>query len=573
LSVTNEDGASIHWSYDEASRLIGEEFRDASGIPVTQTSYTYDAVGNRLSETADGATTEYTYNALDQLLSRGSAEYTYDGRGNLIQVADGVDVTAYTWDALDRLSTISGAGLAASYEYDADGRRVQSTVGMEVTNYLWDELSQCGDVVLEMDGSGALLASYVLAGPELISQRRAGSTSYYLHDAQGSVRGLADTAGEITDQYTYAAFGELVEQEGATDNPYRYTGQQYDEASGLYSLRARYYDPAAGRFLSADPLEQWRNVRELNRYSYAASDPVNLVDPTGRQALAEGVLTRMLTRGVAGMLAGACTGLVGATFFYILAYLGACGDEAMIAARNMTPAEVDRLIAQAVVMGAAMGAIGGIYVGAGPYAAAAFEIGMGAIGMTVSGLDIVTNGLNWCNGIAFAMSVAAVVHGAYKWHKLSAASHAGQMAEQQKPCADCDADPQQPTSQPVLDKAYADQRAGFLQDRLAGKTRGCVTIGVGVAEDAAGGRVVLVGSSEGAYLRPAVQGALQPGELFVGGSAAVDAEINIINYAEQNDLRLLFVGAGRAICEACEAAILGVGATPASPTRSGNVYK
>jgi RHS repeat-associated protein len=289
-----------------------------------------------------------------------------------------------------------------------------------------------------LPASGSILASYVLAGPELISQRRAGSTSYYLHDGQGSVRALTDPAGAVTDRYTYVAFGELVEQEGATDNPYRYTGQQYDEASGLYSLRARYYDPSAGRFLSADPLEQWRNVRELNRYSYAANDPVNLSDPSGRQAMVEGVLSRMLTRGATGMVVGAASGLLGATAFYILAYLGACGDEAMTAARNMTPAEVDRLIGQAVVMGAAMGAIGGIYVGAGPYAAAAFKIGMGLIGMTASGLDIVTNGLNWCNGIAFAMSVAAVVHGTYKWHKLSAASHAGQTAQEQKPCADCD---------------------------------------------------------------------------------------------------------------------------------------
>jgi RHS repeat-associated protein len=357
LSVTNEDGASVHWSYDDDSRLIGEEFRDASGIPVTQTSYSYDAVGNRLSETVNGVTTDYTYDELDQLLSRGSVQYSYDGRGNLVQVADGVDVTAYTWDALDRLSTISGAGLAASYEYDADGRRVQSTVGMEVTNYLWDELSQCGDVVLEMDGSGALLASYVLAGPELISQRRAGSTSYYLHDAQGSVRALTDLAGAITDQYTYAAFGELLEEEGGTENPYRYTGQQYDEASGLYSLRARYYDPAAGRFLSRDPLEQWRNVREVNRYSYAANDPVNLADASGRQALAEGALLRAVNAGVTGAVAGFVGGFVyGATFMVLIA-LELCSAEDKERYGSMSAGD---MLFYAFLMGLAGAAVGGV---------------------------------------------------------------------------------------------------------------------------------------------------------------------------------------------------------------------
>jgi RHS repeat-associated protein len=142
---------------------------------------------------------------------------------------------------------------------------------------------------METDSSGTTMASYVLAGLEIVSQYRAGETSYYLHDAQGSVRALTDAAGVVTDRYTYAAFGELVEQQGVTENPYRYTGQQCDEAMGLYSLRARYYDPVAGRFLSRDPLEQWRNVRELNRYSYAANGAVNLVDPSGRLALDYGM--------------------------------------------------------------------------------------------------------------------------------------------------------------------------------------------------------------------------------------------------------------------------------------------
>jgi RHS repeat-associated protein len=131
------------------------------------------------------------------------------------------------------------------------------------------------------------MASYVLAGLEIVSQYRAGETSYYLHDGQGSVRALTDPAGAVTDRYTYAAFGELVEQEGATENPYRYTAQQYDEEAGLYSLRARYYDPAAGRFLSRDPLEQWRDVREVNAYAYAVNHPINWSDPIGRQAMGE----------------------------------------------------------------------------------------------------------------------------------------------------------------------------------------------------------------------------------------------------------------------------------------------
>jgi RHS repeat-associated protein len=159
---------------------------------------------------------------------------------------------------------------------------VQQTIGAQVTNYLWDEASPYGDVVLETDGSGGTLASYVLGGTELLSQTRAGVTSYYLQDAQGSTRALSGAAGGITDSYVYSVFGELEDHTGATVNPYLYTGQQFDAETGLYSLRARYYAPDLGRFLTPDTFPfDFNDPLELNRYVYAADDPVNRIDPTG----------------------------------------------------------------------------------------------------------------------------------------------------------------------------------------------------------------------------------------------------------------------------------------------------
>jgi RHS repeat-associated protein len=159
---------------------------------------------------------------------------------------------------------------------------VQQTVGSSVTNYLWDEASQYGDVVLETDGSGATQASYVLGGDELLAQTRGGTTSYYLTDGQGSVRLLTSSSGAVTDRYTYDAFGNVQSSQGSTVNPYRYTGQQFDSLTGLYSLRARYYDPANGRFTSRDTAAlDVSNPVELNRYSYAQENPVNLIDPSG----------------------------------------------------------------------------------------------------------------------------------------------------------------------------------------------------------------------------------------------------------------------------------------------------
>ncbi len=172
--------------------------------------------------------------------------------------------------------------------YDADGKRVQQAIGSQTTNYLWDELSPYGDVVLETNNSGGILASYVLAGTELISQKRGGTTSYYLHDGQESVNALTNASANVTDTYSYSAFGETLNHTGSTVNSYQYTGQQLNSQMGLYDLRTRYYDPAIGRFLSRDIYPSAiGDSAQLNRYVYSANNPVNWIDPLGLQAFVE----------------------------------------------------------------------------------------------------------------------------------------------------------------------------------------------------------------------------------------------------------------------------------------------
>jgi RHS repeat-associated protein len=138
-------------------------------------------------------------------------------------------------------------------------------------------------VILEADETDTTIAEYTLANGQLVSQNRSGTPTYYLYDAQGSVRSLTNSSGTPTDQYDYTAFGELKNYSGSsTPNNYQYTGQQYDDEIDLYSLRARYYDPANGRFLSRDtwPIDL-QNPIELNRYGYTANNPVNHSDPSG----------------------------------------------------------------------------------------------------------------------------------------------------------------------------------------------------------------------------------------------------------------------------------------------------
>jgi RHS repeat-associated protein len=253
-------------------------------------------------------------------------------------------------------------------------------VGSSITNYLWDEASTYGDVVSEYNSSGSTLASYVLGGNSLISQNRSGTTSYFLGDGQGSTRALTNSTGGVTDTYSYTAFGELFNSSGTTVNLYRYTGQQFDSLTGLYDLRARYYNPALGRFLSQDTYPyNIGNPVELNRYVYAANDPINLTDPTGNAALAEYVV-----------LGATFGGAVGAASTY------ACGGN------------LGENIAIGVLFGAGFG-VGFAYL---PLATNAVGLALSGAGAISAFHDKQVNGWNTCNRFNFAMSLLGVAFSA-----------------------------------------------------------------------------------------------------------------------------------------------------------------
>ncbi|MES1240880.1 MAG: Ig-like domain-containing protein [Acidobacteriota bacterium] len=281
LTLQEAGGGRTSWTYDDASRLIHETVVDGSGTTVAELGYAYDQVGNRTSKSANGATTAYQYNELDQLTSAGSAQYTYDARGNLVRVTDGSSTTTYSYDAANRLTqAVMPNGQSATYGYDADGRRVRETVGSAVRNYAWNELSQLGDIVYESDNSGASIA-YSYGGGDPV-QRLGTTSSYFIEDGLGSVIGLTNSAGTQTDRYRYDAWGVRTLAQGSTVNPFGYRAQWTDGTTSLQYLRARYYNPGTGRFLTRDVAAfRLNDPIDLNRYTYAGADPVNASDPTG----------------------------------------------------------------------------------------------------------------------------------------------------------------------------------------------------------------------------------------------------------------------------------------------------
>ena len=118
----------------------------------------------------------------------------------------------------------------------------------------------------------------------MISQKNdAGETYHYLHNAHGDITKLVDTAGKVQNSYSYDAFGNTTSYSEKVGNKFRYAGEQYDSTTGEYYLRARYYDPAMGRFMNEDTYKgQIENPQSMNLYAYCENDPINAWDPTGR---------------------------------------------------------------------------------------------------------------------------------------------------------------------------------------------------------------------------------------------------------------------------------------------------
>ncbi len=249
-----------------------------------QADYQYDAVGNRTQSIINGVTTAYTYDVNDQLVSQGGETYTYDFNGSLRTHRIGFSTTTYTYNAKQQLIQVSKPGEQINYAYDVDGNRISSTENSNTTDYLVDTNRDFAQVLNEKVNN-AIEIHYV-HGDDLISQDSASNIRYYHTDGLGSTRHLSDAGGSLTDSYDYAAFGELLNSTGASENRYLFTGEQFDSFTGNYYLRARYYSPHSARFTQMDPFQGVNRIPvSLHKYLYANADPVNFTDPSGNFSL------------------------------------------------------------------------------------------------------------------------------------------------------------------------------------------------------------------------------------------------------------------------------------------------
>jgi RHS repeat-associated protein len=255
-SETPGTGAVQNYGFDASSNLIK--------LPGGGTGV-YDKAGELTSQTLSGATTSYTYNPDGEQLTAAQGSTTLS-QGN--------------WNGAGQLATFENpaANMSAS-TYDGNGTRASTTItpagGSAVSQgYVWNTVGPVLQLI--MDNGNAYIYGDGLAPVEQVSLS-GGTATYLVTDSLGSVRGTVNSSGALNETTSYDAWGNPATAGGLTaTTPFGYAGG-YTDPTGLIYLINRYYEPAIGQFISADPAIS----QTTEPYTYANGNPVSNEDPLG----------------------------------------------------------------------------------------------------------------------------------------------------------------------------------------------------------------------------------------------------------------------------------------------------
>ncbi len=266
--------------------------------------YTYDTMGRLLTVTKDSALVEeyqydlngtrtyemnslrgisgrnFTYSDEDHLLSAGTVIYSYDLDGFLTTKTDGSDVTNYRYSSRGELLSVNlPDGRIIEYIHDPLGRRIAKKINSAIVEkYLWQGLTR---LLAVYDASDTLLMRFEYADGRIpVAMTSAGSTYYLTYDQVGSLRLVADSAGNVIKSLEYDSFGNIINDSSSTFAvQFGFAGGLYDRDTGLVRFGYRDYDPDVGRWTAKDPIFFAGGDTDL--YGYVLNDPVNLFDPWG----------------------------------------------------------------------------------------------------------------------------------------------------------------------------------------------------------------------------------------------------------------------------------------------------
>jgi RHS repeat-associated protein len=297
ITDTSAPVAQAKFHYTALNQLCYAGSANSTSCPSAPTGsepFAYDAADNLIKLN----TTTQQFNAADELCwtvsgsssnacttpPTGATGYTYDTNGN--RTAKTPSAGAATCDSYDqanrliKVTTGTGASCTSpttlgTYSYNGSGLRMGKTVAGVSTTEAWDPTASV-PLLLE-DKTSSATVDYVFGPGGLPLEQIGTATLWYHHDQLGSTRALTNASGvtQATDQYD--PYGNLIASTGTVTNPFLYSGQYKDSESGLYYLRARYYDSAAAQFLTRDiAIGATRSP-----YAYVGGSPLNATDPSG----------------------------------------------------------------------------------------------------------------------------------------------------------------------------------------------------------------------------------------------------------------------------------------------------
>ncbi len=298
------------FGYDNENQLVSATHPEADELHALET-FSYDPLGNRTSDN------QGTY-AYDDKKFRLEEDYkflyAYDLNGNLVSKQEkGMSgkVWNYSYSSENQLMEASFYEgrtriRTVGFTYDALGRRVKKSVddAQAGTSYERRYAYDSSEIIAELDESNIVLATYTHSGLRTddvlaveISQEGAsrGLASapgkyLYLKDGLGSVQAITTESGQLVQRYIYSSFGKLLKtvdavglESTAFKTGYSYTNREFDEETGLYYYRARYYDSGTGRFMAQDPHPgSLGSPGSFNsQYAYVGNSAPNFTDPSG----------------------------------------------------------------------------------------------------------------------------------------------------------------------------------------------------------------------------------------------------------------------------------------------------
>ena len=300
--TTGNNALDLSYAYDVRGQLL-EERRNGASV-----CYAYDKAGNRIRKTDVQGEIRYLYNEKNQLVEEESPadrkQFSYDRQGGIIEEKNAAGIRRFSYNSRHQQTRVeTETGSVQENRYDAEGLRFELLENGRRTSFVYHD----GELLQE-EGREEQKTSYHL-GAGMEAFRRGQELSYYHRDEQLSTVFVTDGQGEIRNSYQYDAFGIPLETTEQLNNRIRYTGQQYDELTEQYYLRARYYNPVAGRFMQEDVYQG----DGLNLYAYCGNNPVVYDDPSGYKRKAcppQGKISESVDETSYGKSSSNCTELV-----------------------------------------------------------------------------------------------------------------------------------------------------------------------------------------------------------------------------------------------------------------------